>query len=118
MDFDEDAPGALVRCVYCGQVFGAPVYHNCPDAPEIDPEIQKKIDADPLPDDDTVVVFENGNRYHEEHPHKDGVAVCPATNDSCGERKERQEAQSDGLVLCKVCANKKDIDYDPNVSDE
>lgn len=112
MEFDSDAPGALVRCVYCGQVFGAPVYHNCPDAPDVDPKVQEQIDADPQPKDETVVIFENGNRYHEEHPKDEGVAVCPATDDSCGERVERSEAQDEGLVLCKVCADELDIDYE------
>ncbi len=117
MEFDDDAPGALVRCVYCRQVFGAPVYHSCPDAPEIDPDVQKKIDADPLPGDETVVVFDNGNRYHEEHPEKEGVAVCPATNDSTGEKVERKEAQEEGLVLCKVCADEMNINYNPSIEE-
>lgn len=111
MEFDKDAPGALVRCVYCGQVFGAPVYHNCPDAPEVEPEVQELIEADPRPKEETVVVFENGNRYHEESDGTEGVACCPATDDSEGDRVDRGEAQAQGLVLCKVCADEKDIEY-------
>ena len=112
MEFTDNAPGALVRCKYCSQVFGAPVYHNCPDAPDVDPEVQKRIEADPQDEDEEVVIFENGNRYHEKHPNKDAVAVCPATDENEGEIAKRAEAQSEGLILCKVCADKVGIDYD------
>lgn len=107
---DDEIEAAFDQCPHCGRyIVRCTNAHSC-DPADYRPnpneqERDRRIEANPFPDDDPVLVREHRTRntyaYHE--PASDDIPLCPASADQSFVTPTRRHAHAQRLVPCRRC---------------
>ncbi|WP_227378522.1 hypothetical protein [Haladaptatus halobius] len=116
---EDEIEEAFEQCPHCGRYIVRNTNAHYCDPAEYRPnpneeECNRRIEANPFPDDDPVLVREHQTRntyaYHE--PDSDDTPLCPASADQSFVTLARKQAHEQRLVPCRRCQRIRDTGED------